>query len=293
MPFHPILRFYVRSSSEASQLHEIQDLAFAAYIRNLSSTIYHFQFNSINLTIHTISVYWDSVKFPSLSEWASHFSRSLDINDLDNPVDRKWVKFICLSSNEFVFSRSIRRQWSRQSRRSNVDRVHYSLLEWIYIFEISHREWSRQTHPSKWVTFICLSSNESLFSRSIVVNGLLTLVDQSGSSFPSLPSTDCVFSRSIVQIIRKVPSMESEWNSLLSPWITSLPFPDLRSRMACTIPAIENNWNSLLSSSDKSLSFPDQSSQMFWPILLIVSKWNFLLSPLTKSLFSKSTLVLN
>ena len=103
--------------------------------------------------------------------------------------------------------------------------------------------------------------------------------------FLPFPSTDSVFSRSTVEMIRKVPSMESEWNSLLSPWITSLPFPDLRSRMARTIPSIESNWYSLLSSSDKSLSFLDQSSAMCGPILPIVSNRSFLFSPLTKSLF--------
>ena len=68
MPFHPILRFYVSSSAEAYQRHEIQDLVFATYIQNLSFTIYHFQFNSVNLNIHTISVYRETVKFSSLSE---------------------------------------------------------------------------------------------------------------------------------------------------------------------------------------------------------------------------------
>ena len=50
--------------------------------------------------------------------------------------------------------------------------------------------------------------------------------DQTWIEFTVLSSTDSVFSRSIVEMIRKVPSMESEWNSLLSPWITSLPLPD-------------------------------------------------------------------
>ena len=58
-------------------------------------------------------------------------------------------------------------------------------------------------------------------------------------------------------MIRKVPSMESQWNSLISSWITSLPILDLRSRMSCVIPSIESNWNSLLSSSTESLSFQD------------------------------------
>ena len=69
MPSHPELHFYVSSTSAASQLYEIKDLIFVAYVRNLSSTRYDFRKHSINLNIHTISVYWDTVKFPSLPEW--------------------------------------------------------------------------------------------------------------------------------------------------------------------------------------------------------------------------------
>ena len=170
----------------------------------------------------------DSVKFPSLSEWISVSSRSMIINDLDHPVDRKWVKFTCFSSTEYVFS------------------------------------------------------------RSIVVNDLLSLVDQSDSSFPSLPSNDCLFKINC-RGVRKVPAMESEWNSFLSPWITSLPFPDLRSRMARTIPSIESNWiHSCLHWLNLFL-FQIHASTKISTLPAIESEWNLLPSSSAKSVFSRST----
>ena len=103
-------------------------------------------------------------------------------------------------------------RWFRQSWQLKVSESHVSLFEEISVFFwIRVRQWSRQSRRLQWVKFICLSSTEFDFSRSIV------------------------------EMIRKVPSMESEWNSLLSPGIPSLPFPDLRSRMARTIPSIESN----------------------------------------------------
>ena len=101
--------------------------------------------------------------------------------------------------------------------------------------------WTILSIEREWNSFVFRRMNLSL-PDPYVDNYLDNPGDQTWVEFTFLFSNECIFSRSIVEIIRKAPSMESEWNSLLSPWITSLPCPDPRSRMARTIPSIESNW---------------------------------------------------
>ena len=113
------------SSSGASQLYEIEDLIFAAYVRNLLSTRYYFHYHSTNLNIHTIGVYCNPVKVPSLSEWTSVFFSSMIDSDQENLVDQTWVKFTSLFSNASIFSRSIvdnhQDNLTDQSKSSSLD----------------------------------------------------------------------------------------------------------------------------------------------------------------------------
>jgi hypothetical protein len=97
MLIHPIPRFNVSSHSEASQLYEIEELAFAAYVRNLSCIRYHFHYHSTNLNIHPIIVMRPTEVLFSLCERISVYSRSTVDNDQDNFVDRKRVKLTSLS----------------------------------------------------------------------------------------------------------------------------------------------------------------------------------------------------
>ena len=144
MPFHPVLCFNVSCSSEAFPFYQIEDLIFAAYVWNLSSTRYDFRNHSINLNIHMISVYWDTVKFPSLSSNESIFPRSIVDNVSDSVADQKVSEIhLSVSSTKSLCFLDPLSRWFGQSCQLKVSELHGEVAKYRQAF-LSTDEMSTQ-----------------------------------------------------------------------------------------------------------------------------------------------------
>ena len=73
---------------------------------------------------------------------------------------------------------------------TRMSQVHFSLLDLFCLSQINRRQCFGQTRRSKVSEIICLSSADSLFSRSVVDNDLYTFVDRKWVKFPCLSSNE-------------------------------------------------------------------------------------------------------